>query len=190
MSPGSRRSAGRCGGASCVSHQRCWRGPPSGSGRRARWVVGGDCRTAANERRPDDARRWSGTAAHRPLIEQGLVEPLDLAVGLGSVAARPLSRIPRPAAVSVKTTESAYALALSVRTRWMVTPCSAKNPAASTRNRAQVRPVSSGKSWLKPPGNGRRRPSEHRHSRCPDPALPEPGRGCGGRPHRGCGPAS
>src|SRR4029450_9487610 len=31
----------------------------------------------------------------------------------------------------------------------MATPWSAKNPAASTRNRAQVRPVSSGNSWLK-----------------------------------------
>jgi hypothetical protein len=31
----------------------------------------------------------------------------------------------------------------------MTTPCSAKNAAASTRNRAEVSPVSSGRSWLK-----------------------------------------
>jgi hypothetical protein len=53
------------------------------------------------------------------------------------------------AAVSAKTTDSVLALALSVNTRWMTTPWSAKNSAASTRNRAQVAPVSSGRSWLK-----------------------------------------
>jgi hypothetical protein len=85
-----------------------------------------------------------------PLIQQGLVEPLDLAIGLGGRYGRVrLSRIPSPAAVSVKTTDSAYALALSVNTRWMTTPCSAKKAAASTRNRAEVAPVSSARSWLK-----------------------------------------
>jgi hypothetical protein len=56
--------------------------------------------------------------------------------------------MPNPAAVSVKTTDSVEALAVSVSTRWIRTPCSAKNPAASTRNRAQVLAVSSARIWL------------------------------------------
>jgi hypothetical protein len=84
-----------------------------------------------------------------PLIKQGLVEPLDLAIGLGPVAAGPLAVMPNLAAVSANSTDSAEALALSVSTRWMITPWSAKNPAASTRNRAAVVVFSSGRIWLK-----------------------------------------
>jgi hypothetical protein len=83
-----------------------------------------------------------------PLIEQGLVEPLDLAIGLGPIRAGPLKADAEPAAVSVNRTESVEALALSVSTRSIRTPWSAKQPAASTRNRAEVSPVSSGRSWL------------------------------------------
>jgi hypothetical protein len=41
-----------------------------------------------------------------PLIEQGLVEPLDLAIGLGPIRAGPLKAMLSPAAVSVNRTES------------------------------------------------------------------------------------
>ena len=42
-----------------------------------------------------------------PFVQQGLVEPLDLAIGLGPIAAVRLRWMPSPAAVSAKTTDSA-----------------------------------------------------------------------------------
>jgi hypothetical protein len=84
---------------------------------------------------------WGGAAGARPRL------------------CGPLEPDPSPAAVAATTTDSVEALALSVNTRWMTTPWSAKKPAASTRNRAEVAPVWSGRSWLKRPENGHRPPS-------------------------------
>jgi hypothetical protein len=58
---------------------------------------------------------------------QGAVEPLGLAVGLGPVAARALEGDPQVSGPSANAIESVEALALSVSTRWIRTPCSAKN---------------------------------------------------------------
>jgi hypothetical protein len=77
------------------------------------------------------------------------VEPLDLAIGLGPVGAGPLQGNAQPSCGLGEDDRLGRALALSVSTRWTITPCSAKNPAAWTKNRAAVAPVSSGRIWLK-----------------------------------------
>jgi hypothetical protein len=57
--------------------------------------------------------------------------------------------MPRLAAVSANRIDWVEALALSVKTRWIWTPWSAKKLAASIRNSAAVAADSSGRIWLK-----------------------------------------
>ena len=77
------------------------------------------------------------------------MEPLHLAVGLGPVTAGALEADPQSSSGLLECDRLGIGLGVVGQYRWIRTPWSAKKLAASSRNRAAVVPVSSGRIWLK-----------------------------------------